>query len=430
MEDRAPNNAESCERIYQNALLLFSGRLYSEAADEFARIPDYKDSSEKKLECEKLTEEARLDRIYADADKAAANMNVRSQEKAIKLFKTIPGWRDADDRIREAYTRIDEIIIKEKEDRVENIRRAEQEQIAAQKRKKRIKRSLLITAASAAALVLLMFLTQKVILPTIKYRKAVKLMEAGASDEAYSILHGLDFWDSNDLVRRMALEKLSDAEIGSTVQLGLFPQESEDSEDPIEWIVLDKQEGRLLLISKYALTSLPYQALDDGLSTFTWKTSQLCKWLNETFLNKAFDKGEAKLLAGMGQDSDAPVKKHIFGQEVIGDKVFLLSISDAYKYFPTDESRQCFPTRYAIKQGAYCSSVGGTCFWWLRTAVEHADESFEGNLTEVVIRAACVGTSGKVVDIGHYMFNYQYSVRPAIWVNIETGTEGAYTGAR
>ena len=42
---------EANERIYRNALLLIEGRLYTEAAAEFARIPDYRDAAKKKLEC-------------------------------------------------------------------------------------------------------------------------------------------------------------------------------------------------------------------------------------------------------------------------------------------------------------------------------------------------------------------------------------------
>ena len=94
------NNMDSCERIYQNALLLIEGRLYAEAADELARIPGYKDADKQRLFCEEKKATAHLDRIYDEAHKAAGNMNVRSQEKAIQIFQKIPGYRDADERIR------------------------------------------------------------------------------------------------------------------------------------------------------------------------------------------------------------------------------------------------------------------------------------------------------------------------------------------
>ncbi|MBR0355877.1 MAG: hypothetical protein IJH54_00190, partial [Clostridia bacterium] len=137
MGKREPMIAEEQERIYQNALLLIEGELYGEAADEFARIPDYRDAALKKLECEEKKATARLDDIYEEGDRAAANRNVRSQEKAIRIFERIPGYRDADQRIEQAKRAIQEIIQKERLDREEAIRAAEEKE---QQRKARVRR--------------------------------------------------------------------------------------------------------------------------------------------------------------------------------------------------------------------------------------------------------------------------------------------------
>ena len=83
------------------------------------------------------------------------------------------------------------------------------------------------------------------------------------------------------------------------------------------------------------------------------------------------------------------------------------------------DQRQCLPTRYAIGRGAYQSSVGNTCFWWLRTTVDHTEQTLTGDPTENITRAALVGSSGGIVEIGHYMSNRQYAVRPVIWVDTE-----------
>ena len=423
MEMKEQRTAEACEQIYQNALRLVDGQLYAEAAGEFARIPDYRDAAQRKTECEQMQEAARKDRIYAEADKAAGNDNVKSQEKAIRIFQTIPGWRDADERVLEATRRIDEIIAKTETDRQEAIRKAEEDRLARMKRKKLLVRGILLTVAAAAVCVLGVFLVKKVIVPGLQYRKAVKLIEAEQTDEAYRLLHGLDFSDSNDLVNRMALEQLSDAQIGSTVRLGLYPQGRRTSEekDVIEWIVLDRDESSVLLISKYALDCLPYQHYEGPLVFASWKTSQIRRWLNETFLNEAFDKGEIQLLVQADPDEDPDANVFVFG-DANKDRVFLLSIEEAEKYFPTDESRKCLPTKYAIGYGAYQSSVGRTCFWWLRTSVTYQEESLEGDPEDAVIRAAVVGTSGTIVEVGHYMFNRNYCVRPVI--RIETAAAG------
>lgn len=412
------NTMEVFERIYQNALLLAEGRLYSEAADEFARIPDYKDAAQRKEECRKLAEAERKDAIYAEADKAAGNPNVRSQEKAIKLFETIPGWRDADERIREAHRRIGEIIVKERADRQDAIRAAEYEQQVTAKRKKRMKRLITAAAASVAAVLVGVFLFRNVVSPAMKYAKAVKLIEAEQPEEAYELLHELDFLDSGKMVRQIAQNRLSDAEIGSTVQFGFYPQagRSSDEKDIIEWIVLDKDSDKMLLISKYALDCLPYQSAVIDQYTGSWEVSQVRSWLNDSFLNEAFDKEEAQLLVSTvlsgSSDTDNDLK--------LEDKVFLLSVSEAETYFPDNEARKCLATRYAIYHGAYQSSIGRTCFWWLRNTRQYTDLSLEGMPRETFTRAALVGSSGRIVDIGHYMFNQQYVVRPVIWVDIHS----------
>lgn len=430
METRGPSTMEDRERIYQNALLLMEGELYSEAADELARIPAYRDADKKRIECEEKKEAARLDQIYREADKAAANMNVRSQEKAIRIFKTIPGWRDADQRVQEASRRIQEIIARERTDRQEAIRRAEYERNVTQKRKKRLKRWLLTAAISVVVCLTGVFLYRNVVAPALNYRKAIRLIEAQAPEEAYGLLHGLDFLDSSDLVYEIARDRLSRAEIGSTVPLGFYPQSAKGSKEKeiVDWIVLDKDGSRLLLISKYALDCLPYESAGE-MQTFTsWQTCLLRRWLNETFLNEAFDRGEARLLVKTELDEDPQGSGPRFAGEALGDRVFLLSVSEADRYFPTGAQRQCLPTRYAIGHGAYQSSVGRTCFWWLRTTVEQMDQTLEGEPVEAIVRAALVGSSGEIVENGHYMSNRQYAVRPVIWV--DTDPDAAFQPAK
>ena len=406
------------ERIYQNALLLIEGRLYAEAADELARIPGYKDADERRLACEQKKTAAHLDRIYEEALKAAGNLNVRSQEKAIRLFEKIPGYRDADEQVRQARRAIEEIVVRERTDRQEAIRMAEYEKNVTQKRKRRLKRGLLIGLASVLVCLLGVFLYRSVVAPALTYHTAARMIEAQEKDEAYRLLHGLGFLDSGDLVCEIVRDRLSRAEIGSTVQLGFYPQSAKASKEKeiIDWIVLDRDGSRLLLISRYALDCLPYESADELQTFASWETCLLRRWLNETFLNEAFDQGEARLLVGPDPD-EAAQGRGFLGAAV--DRVSLLSVSEADRYFPTNEERQCLPTRYAISRGAYQSSIGRTCFWWLRSTAEHMDQTLEGEPAENITRAVLVGSTGRIVEIGHYMSNRQYAVRPVIWVDTD-----------
>ena len=58
---------------------------------------------------------------------------------------------------------------------------------------------------------------------------------------------------------------------------------------PIEWIVLDIQDERALLLSKNILDTQQYNT--EQVPT-TWETSSIRSWLNHTFLNQAFTSEE------------------------------------------------------------------------------------------------------------------------------------------
>ncbi len=420
MDNREPMTAEEQERIYQNALLLIEGELYGEAADELARIPGYRDADERRIECEQRKATKHLDDIYEEADKAAANGNVRSQEKAIQLFSTIPGYRDADARIEQAKEAIQAIQRKERADRAAAIRAAEQRALRRKKRIRRIVGVAIGLVLVAAACFVGVFLYKKYAVPELQYRRGVEQMEAGARDEAYWTLHGMNYKDSSDLIFSVAKDRLQNAQVGSTVLFGAYPQGLITSQEktPIEWLVLERDGSRMLLISKYALDALPFMRYDyDPMTVVSWQTSLLRNWLNREFLNIAFDDGEIRMLERTAINDILPDGS--LGMKVM-DRVFLLSVGEAKTYFPTDEDRKCIATLYALGYGAYHSSVDGTCLWWLRTPVENVvimettDES--GYAGE---RAACVGTSGEIVEVGHAILLRGYAVRPAIWVDTE-----------
>ena len=136
------------ESIYQNALILMKGGLYREAAAEFERISDYKDSRKLKIECEEKYEESKIDEIYNTAVRSASVFTVSSQKKAIRLFESIPGWRDSEELIKASYQKIEEIKKAESDRReVVRIRDEKKSRIRRRWRKALIASALAIAAA-------------------------------------------------------------------------------------------------------------------------------------------------------------------------------------------------------------------------------------------------------------------------------------------
>ena len=87
------------------------------------------------------------------------------------------------------------------------------------------------------------------------------------------------------------------------------------------------------------------------------------------------------------------------------DKVFLLSIKEAEKYFSTDSARRCQGTAYCYAQGAYKVN-NGNCLWWLRSPGCSQDY------------AAYVLYDGDVYVFGYYVDIDGSAVRPALWIDL------------
>ena len=210
---------------------------------------------------------------------------------------------------------------------------------------------------------------------------------------------------SVDQVRSQVQQSTGDFKtVGSTVTFGSYEQDNDTSngKEPIEWIVLDVQEGKSLLISKYELDCQPYNTKDGDV---TWETCSLRTWLNDTFLKEAFSADEQEKIPEVKVTADENPRYKTDPGKDTQDRVFLLNIPEAQKYFGSKDARQCKPTAYAIKQGSYVDSKGN-CWWWLRSP---------GLYTYY---AAYVDYDGYALELGGYVCD-DYAVRPALWVNLD-----------
>ena len=159
-------------------------------------------------------------------------------------------------------------------------------------------------------------------------------------------------------------EESESLQVGSIVTFGRYEQDNNTANGPeqIEWIVLDVQEGKSLLLSRYALDVQPYNT--EFVNT-TWQTSTLRKWLNEEFLNSAFTAHEQTCILLTDVDNSREQGYGVWNTsdgENTQDKVFLLSYAEANKYLNVtydnvnNMKSRVAPTAYAIQRGAYTFS--------------------------------------------------------------------------
>lgn len=174
----------------------------------------------------------------------------------------------------------------------------------------------------------------------------------------------------------------------------------------VEWLVLDKKDDKALLISKYCLDAKEYDKNEKNESV-TWETSTLRQWLNSCFINEAFTDEEKALICDTYlQNPDNPEYGTDGGSNTT-DKVFLLSIDEATRYFASDKARMAEATDYAKEHGIYVSGKNGNSWWWLRSLGRNNSD------------AAYVDIGGSVRNYGSYANDGESGVRPAIWANIE-----------
>ncbi|MBO4927877.1 MAG: hypothetical protein J5379_06480 [Clostridiales bacterium] len=185
--------------------------------------------------------------------------------------------------------------------------------------------------------------------------------------------------------------KKTRARIGDEVTFGTYKDEE------IQWIVLDKNDDGVLLLSKYVLDGHEIDFYRD----VTWEECSMRAWLNDEFLNEAFSSGEQnRILTTRVVNQDNPYTGTPGGNDT-DDKVFLLSVDEVEKYVRRIPDRLGQTTRYA-ETVTYATIT----HWWLRS---RGDNIFYYCVIDL---NGTVSYRDGTVDIGNF------GVRPAIWVDL------------
>lgn len=373
---------------------------YKIIIEDLAEIPGYKDADEKKKECEEKAEECRLESLYNSALKIQTVQSEDNQLRAAKQFEELGTYKDSAERVQQCRDKAEEIRTEEERIKAER-EKAEKERKAKAKKKKIV---LIIISSVVAVCAVLALIYGIVIVPSIKYNEALELVENKNYDEAIAIFEELgNYSDSKNKTCDILKEKLKVAEVGSIVKFGEYEQDNDTSngKEDIEWLVLAKENSNVLLISKKALDCKSYNTIEMDV---TWETCSLRTWLNGHFLNDAFTKEEQAIINTTDVTADENPDYDTDPGNDTKDKVFLLSIEEANKYFGNDSERKCIPTSYVLANEN--SLKNGNNWWALRTPGQSQ------NHVAGVVGDGYFSKSGAWVDNSHTL------VRPAIWISL------------
>lgn len=196
---------------------------------------------------------------------------------------------------------------------------------------------------------------------------------------------------------------------GMAVLFGQYEQDNntENGKEPIEWVILEIQDDKALLVSKCALDCLSFHEKTEDL---TWEKSSIRSWLNGEFYASAFVESEQQaivLTAISNAAEDGFADYNPADLSKTNDRFFLLSYREVMHYFPEQNDRKIIGTEYARSKGARFAgiiSVGiGETDWWLRSP---GKASFD---------AAFVNVYG---GIDTKNISTKQGIRPVVWVDL------------
>ena len=320
--------------------------------------------------------------------------------EALKAEKDKRLQKEADERRRD-----------EEEAKAAAAEKAARAKKAAQKAKKIVA----IVIPVVCACVAFVFLLTQVIIPKQKYNEAMRLIDAQDYETAWELLDGLesgDIKEAKDNLFHIIEEKdadlynrlfLFEASVGDTIFWGSYEQDNNKANgtESIEWVVLTKEEDRLLIISKHALDCQPYNTI---YTDITWEACTLRQWLNNDFINTAFSDTERDKIPIVTVSEGINPQFNTKPGNSTQDRLFLLSITETDRFLNSDTA-VCKPTVYASAKGAFVADNGNT-EWWLRSP-----GYYQGG-------AALVEIDGSIFYYGSDGNHDCIAVRPAMWIDL------------
>ena len=210
--------------------------------------------------------------------------------------------------------------------------------------------------------------------------------------------------DIDKIAAQSASEDYSNYTIGDTLFFGMYEQDNhtENGAEPIEWIVIEKTEDKLLLLSKYGLYASYFSATSKDV---TWADSLVRRKLNTVFINGAFTPEQQSRIL-MTENINNYVEK-------TQEKLFCLTWEQVWAKVDgvlDQDDMRCTPTPYTVAMGL--EPVRGYVPWWLNNYDRGKHRSW------AMVIWMDVQNEDNVMGYCHVFIDYLAAVRPAMWISV------------
>ncbi len=225
-----------------------------------------------------------------------------------------------------------------------------------------------------------------------------------------------------------AVENYGSATVGSYIRFGTYEQDNNQSNgnESIKWLVLAKEDYKLLVISKDNLAYRQFHG--EYVANTVWENCDLRTWLNEEFLQDAFSVKERDAILTTSVGVDISVHGDEFQGNGTQDKIFILSASEAEMYFAEDSDRIAQNTESVKKylsEKFFCPGDSDEHCWWLRTragGIQFGD----GSLTvasDFVDDNGCINDRSTLFIESSGSHTSYYGIRPVLWIDLNSWQE-------
>ncbi|MCL2422497.1 MAG: DUF6273 domain-containing protein [Micrococcales bacterium] len=178
------------------------------------------------------------------------------------------------------------------------------------------------------------------------------------------------------------------------------------------WQVLGVADSSALLLADQVVCERPYNRYHETRVAVTWERCDLRRWLNGEFCTSLGGPLLSRVLTAKVPNEPNPVNG-TFGSWSTKDRVFLLSISEAARYFTGKEPAawQDYRGRFLDlgSRGTAKDERGERAWWWLRSPGGNPDH------------AAYVSGAGHL-DAAGSRVSHPGGVRPAFWLDLQSWT--------
>ena len=224
----------------------------------------------------------------------------------------------------------------------------------------------------------------------------------GLNNLRYVSLEGNSFQGTPTIVAdNNAATVNSNVEVGDTIQFGDF-----------SWVVLDVYQGYALIITEY-IHLIGVGRYNHFATGVTWEASTMRNLLNNEFFYRFKPSERARIRETLNVNEDNPWYGVTGGNDTV-DRVFMLSISEAVRYFgdsglihiiPEDPTVTLFSDAYDSARISRFIN-GNRAFWWLRTP---------GNRQAL---ASGIDATGAIAVFGTGVSNSLIGARPVMWIRV------------